>query len=113
MHLLAVFIDIYYRSLPHDAPWERDPLPLLVDDSGCCVGKLSHLFPTDPPEELEVLPGRWRDGVPREIQLKVRSPAVGGDYHLPRLRLDVKTHLYRPAYAQSAKFPDHDTPPCP
>ncbi|WP_092740382.1 hypothetical protein [Paracidovorax valerianellae] len=113
VRVLAVFTDAYYRGLPPDAPWEHFPLPLLVDDSGRCVGKLSHLFPADPPEELDLVPGHWRDGVPQEIQLKVRSPAMGGDYHLPTLRLDPKTHLYRPAYAQPATSSDQDKTPVP
>lgn len=105
VRLLAVFTNAYYRGLPPDASWERFPMPLLVDETGRCVGKLSHLFPADPPEELDVLPGRWRNGVPHEIQLQVRSPAVGGDYRMPTLRLDAKTHLYRPVYAQPAMSP--------
>ncbi len=118
VRLLAVFTDAHYRGLPPDAPWERFPLPLLVDDAGRCVGKLTHLFPADPPEELDVVPGRWRDGVPHEIQLQVRSPAVGGDYHLPTLRWDAKNRLYRPAASGPASAkpptpPDQDKTPCP
>ncbi len=97
VRLVAVFTDDYYRDLPADAPWERFPLPLLLDEAGRCLAQLPHLFPSDPPEGLEVRPGRWRDGIPQEIQLQVRSPAQGGDYRLPTLRWDAKVRLYRAA----------------
>jgi hypothetical protein len=97
VRLVAVFTDDYYRSLPADAPWERFPLPVLLDEAGRCLAQLPHLFPSDPPEDLEVRPGRWRDGIPQEIQLQVRSPAQGGDYRLPTLRWDAKARLYRAA----------------
>ncbi|MCC4586446.1 hypothetical protein LL962_04875 [Xanthomonas sp. NCPPB 1067] len=114
VRLLAVFTDAHYRGLPPDAPWGRFPLPLLVDDTGRCVGKLTHLFPADPPEELEVVPSRWHDGVPHEIQLQVRSPAVGGDYHLPTLRWDARNRLYRTVSGLASVKPETPPPdPCP
>ncbi len=95
-----MFTNDYYRNLPTYAPWERFPLPLLLDEAGRCLAQLPHLFPADPPEVLEVRPGRWRKGLPQEIQLHVRSPAQGGGYRLPTLRWDAKARVYR---ADSAK----------
>lgn len=101
VRLVAVFTEDYYRDLPADAPWERFPLPVLLDEAGRCLAQLPHLFPSDPPEDLEVRPGRWRDGIPQEIQLQVRSPAQGGDYRLPTLRWDAKARLYRAAHRET------------
>lgn len=105
VRLVAVFTHDYYRNLPADAPWERFPLPLLLDEAGRRLAQLPHLFPADPPEILEVRPGRWRNGLPQEIQLHVRSPAQGGGYRLPTLRWDAKARVYRAAPAKSAKVP--------
>ncbi|MBF9265171.1 hypothetical protein [Paracidovorax cattleyae] len=114
VRLVAVFTDAYYRNLPADAPWERFPLPLLVDEAGRCLARLPHLFPVDPPEDLEVRPGRWRDGIPQEIQLQVRSSAQGGDYRLPTLRWDGEARFYRAFPEKTAEVSSkQDHTPCP
>lgn len=114
MRLISVFTDDHYKSLPADAPWENFPRPVLVDASGRCVGRLPHLFPVDPPQELVVSAGRWRHGLPQELRLKVLSPAVGGNYRLPTLRWDAKAGAYRPhPSSTSATTPSEDQTPCP
>lgn len=100
-----MFTNDYYRNLPAYAPWERFPLPLLLDKAGRCLAQLPHLFPADPPEVLEVRPGRWRKGLPQEIQLHVRSPAQGGGYRLPTLRWDAKARVYRADSAKATEAP--------
>ncbi|MBU0745924.1 MAG: hypothetical protein KKG67_03930 [Gammaproteobacteria bacterium] len=115
IRLISVFTDDYYKSLPANAPWENFPLPVLVDASGRCVGRLAHLFPVDPPQELVVSAGHWRRGVPHELRLKVLSPAVGGNYPLPSLRWNAKTQAYQttPSPHQSTPTPSEDKTPCP
>lgn len=95
VHLLSVFTDDYYKGRPADAPWQQFPLPLLIDASGRCLGRLPHLFPVDPPQELVVSAGQWRRGMPHELRLQVLSPAVGGNYRLPSLRWDAKQQIYQ------------------
>lgn len=114
IRLISVFTDDHYKSLPADAPWENFPLPVLVDASGRCVGRLPHLFPVDPPQELVVSAGRWRRGLPQELRLKVLSPAVGGNYRLPTLRWDSKTEAYRALPSPTATPTlSEDKTPCP
>ena len=123
VRLLSVFTDDYYKALPADAPWQNFPLPILVDDTGRCVGRLAHLFPVDPPQELSISAGRWQRGVPHELRLKVRSPAVGGNYALPSLHWNARAGTYAatapqagaaaPAPSPHTTHPSQDKTSCP
>lgn len=114
IRLFSVFTDDHYKNLPADAPWEKFPLPVLVDAAGRCVGRLPHLFPVDPPQELVVSAGQWRRGLPHELRLKVLSPAVGGNYQLPSLRWNAQTQAYQTAPSpKSTPTPSEDKTPCP
>lgn len=114
IRLITVFTDDHYKNLPANAPWENFPLPVLVDAAGRCVGRLPHLFPVDPPQELVVSAGQWRRGVPHELRLKVLSPAVGGNYRLPSLRWNAKAQAYQtPSSPTSNPTPTEDKTPCP
>ena len=94
--LLSVFVDDYYAGLPKDAPWESFPLPMLIDPSGRCLAQMPHLFPSDPPNQLVVRAGGWKQGTPTLLRLDVLSPAVGGNYSLPSLKWDAQSKRYRP-----------------
>lgn len=94
--LISVFVDDYYFQLPKDAPWESFPPAMLVDASGQCLARLSHLFPSEPPSQLVVRAGGWKNGFPTLLRLDVLNPAVGGDYSLPSLQWDSKTKRYQP-----------------
>lgn len=117
VRLLSVFTDDYYKGLPASAPWQDFPLPVLVDTAGRCVGRLPHLFPVDPPQELVVRAGQWRNGMPHELRLQVLSPAVGGNYPLPALRWQPKAQAYQPVTPTSSNPPSttstEDKTPCP
>ena len=112
--MVSVFTDDYYQHLPADAPWQRFPLPVLLDDTGRCLGRLPHLFPVDPPQELVVRAGQWRRGIPHELRLTVLSPAVGGNYRLPSLRWSAKAQAYQSTAPSSPHpIPLEDKTPCP
>ena len=114
VRLVSVFTDDYYQNLPADAPWQRFPLPVLLDDTGRCLGRLPHLFPVDPPQELVVRAGQWRRGIPHELRLTVLSPAVGGNYRLPSLRWSAKAQAYQSTAPSSPHpIPLEDKTPCP
>ena len=114
VRLVSVFTDDYYQHLPADAPWQRFPLPVLLDDTGRCLGRLPHLFPVDPPQELVVRAGQWRRGIPHELRLTVLSPAVGGNYRLPSLRWSAKAQAYQSTAPSSPHpIPLEDKTPCP
>lgn len=132
VRLLSVFTDDYYRQLPADAPWQAFPLPRLVDVQGTCLGQLPHLYPVDPPQELVVRAGHWRQGRPHEVRLRVLSPTVSGNYSLPSLHWNTQAQRYQPRAARapgsvaatpaphpssSSSLPtstlSQDTPPCP
>ncbi|MFN4120767.1 hypothetical protein [Acidovorax sp.] len=117
VRLLSVFTEEYYKDLPANAPWQNFPLPVLVDTAGRCVGRLPHLFPVDPPQELIVRAGQWRNGIPHELRLQVLSPAVSGNYTLPTLRWQTKAQAYQPvtstAYNTPSTAPAKDKTPCP
>lgn len=109
VRLLSVFTDDYYKSLPADAPWQNFPLPMLIDETGRCLGRIAHLFPVDPPQELTVSAGRWQRGVPHELRLAVKSPAVGGDATLPSLHWNPRSG----GYAAKNTHPSQDKTSCP
>ncbi|MFY3384425.1 hypothetical protein [Paracidovorax sp. MALMAid1276] len=121
VRLLSVFTDDFYKGLPADARWQNFPLPVLVDASGRCIGRLPHLFPVDPPQELTVHAGQWRNGIPHELRLHVLSPAVGGNHPLPSLRWQAPTQSYHanaPAASPNTPHtlpgdPSKDKTPCP
>ena len=118
VRLLSVFTEDHYKALPADAPWQDFPRPILVDESGRCLGRIAHLFPVDPPEELVITAGQWQRGIPRELRFKVRSPAVGGNFKLPSLLWNERTRSYAskpPSPAPSAKTnpSPQDQTPCP
>jgi len=114
VRLVSVFTDDYYKHLPADAPWQRFPLPVLLDDTGRCLGRIPHLFPVDPPQELVVRAGQWRRGIPHELRLTVLSPAVGGNYRLPSLRWNPKAQTYQSTPTPtSTPTPSEDKTPCP
>jgi hypothetical protein len=94
--LLSVFVDDYYLGLPKDAPWESFPLPMLVNSSGQCLAQLPHLFPSNPPSQLVIRAGGWKQDAPTLLRLDVLSPAVGGNYSLPSLKWDVQSKRYQP-----------------
>ena len=107
--LLSVFTDDYYKTLPADAAWRDFPLPMLVDATGRCLGRIPHLFPVDPPQELTISAGRWQRGTPHELRLKVQSPAVGGDSTLPSLHWNPHKGTYTPKNTT----PSQDKTSCP
>lgn len=107
--LLSVFTDDYYKTLPADAPWRDFPLPMLIDATGRCLGRIPHLFPVDPPQELTISAGRWQRSVPHELRLKVQSPAVGGDSTLPSLHWNPRKGTYAPKNTN----PPQDKTSCP
>lgn len=109
VRLFSVFTDDYYKTLPADAPWRDFPLPMLVDATGRCLGRIPHLFPVDPPQELTISAGRWQRGVPHELRLKVQSPAVGGDSTLPSLHWNPRKGTYTPKNTN----PSQDKTSCP
>ncbi|CAN7452341.1 hypothetical protein [Acidovorax sp. LjRoot117] len=109
VRLLSVFTDDYYKALPADAPWQNFPLPMLIDATGRCLGRIGHLFPADPPQELTISAGRWQRGIPHELRLKVRSPAVGGDATLPSLHWNARSG----GYAAKNTHPSQDKTSCP
>lgn len=95
--LISVFVDDYYLGLPKDAPWESFPSPMLVDQSGHCLARLSHQFPSEPPSQLVIRFGGWKQGMPTRLRLDVLSPTAGGNYRLPSLQWDAQKKSYRPA----------------
>lgn len=109
VRLLSVFTDDYYKTQPANAPWRDFPLPMLVDPAGRCLGRIPHLFPLDPPQELTLRAGRWQRGVAHELRLHVRSPAVGGDSTLPSLHWNPR----RGGYAAKNTHPSQDKTSCP
>ncbi len=109
--LLSVFVDDYYLGLPKDAPWESFPQPMLVDPSGQCLARLSHLYPSEPPSQLVVRAGGWKQGVPTLLRFDVLNPAVSGNYSLPGLKWDMQTKRYRPIPTTTITTPTE--PPCP
>lgn len=94
--LVSVFSDDYYRNKPMDAVWENFPKPIFFNKDGNCVARLPDLYPTEPPRDLEITYGHWKNSIPQEIRTHVLNPAVTGDYDLPKLIWDEKTHQYNP-----------------
>jgi hypothetical protein len=109
--LISVFVDEYYRDLPKDAPWQAFPRAMLVDAEGRCLSRLAHLYPVEPPSELVVRFGKWRQGLPTEIRFRVRNPAVSGDYTLPTLTWNPQTKAYQPVASTNPQ--DKDSTQCP
>ncbi len=118
VRLLSVFTEDHYQALPADAPWQDFPRPILVDESGRCLGRIAHLFPVDPPEQLVITAGRWQRGIPRELRFEVRSPAVGGNFKPPSLHWNERSRSYvsssqAPSPSAKNKQPPQDKTSCP
>jgi len=79
--IISVWVQDYYQTLPSDAPWEKFPLPLILNERFLQIGRLPELYPMDQPRELDVYFGKWKSGLPTEIMVDVYNPAVGGDYY--------------------------------
>ncbi len=92
--IISIWAHDYYKKLPADAPWERFPRPLIVDDRIRKIGELPKLYPFDQPCDLDVYYGRWRSGMPGEIRIDVLNPAVEGDFYYEPLIWNEKTGSY-------------------
>ena len=79
--IISVWVEEYYDTVPSDAPWEKFPLPLIVDDHFQKIGKLPEIYPMDQPRELDVYYGKWQSDMPTEIMVDVYNPAVSGNYY--------------------------------
>jgi hypothetical protein len=70
------------------------PQPYIITENGKILGRLSDLFPSDPPGHAEVFLSQWHDDFPYRIDIKVKNAAVMGDYDAPPLQWNPKTQHY-------------------
>ena len=92
--IVSIWADDYYDARPPGAMWENFPLPLIVDHDYRQLGQLPELYPTHQESELNLYYGKWQSGMPTEIRIDVRNPAVGGDYYYAPLIWNKTTGRY-------------------
>jgi hypothetical protein len=103
LYIVSVWADLYYADTPERTVTVPMPNPLLMDGAGNQVGTLPVNFPTDPPAELQIEFSQWSGGLPRRIDLCVRSPTASGDQALSPL-------VYQEGSGRFERVTDSDHP---
>ncbi len=92
--IISLWAHDYYDSLPEGTLWKGFPLPLIIDKHFRQLGRLPELYPAGDITTVNLYYGKWQSGMPMEIRIDVRNPAVGGDYYYAPLIWNKTTRLY-------------------
>ena len=92
--VISIWAHDYLNTQAPNAPWEKFPLPIIIDCNFVQVGQLNELYPSDWVTDLNVYFGKWQLGIPAEIRVDVENPAVSGDYYYAPLIWNKKNKSY-------------------
>ncbi|MDR3522731.1 MAG: hypothetical protein P4L66_01365 [Acetobacteraceae bacterium] len=87
--------DAYLHPLNPDGFTTRlTPEPYIITMRGKILGRLTDMFPADPPGHTEVFLSQWQNDFPYHIDVKVKNAAAMGDYDAPSLQWNASTGHY-------------------
>ena len=92
--IISIWAHDYLNTQPPDTPWEKFPLPIIIDSSFKQIGHINELYPSDWVTDLNIYYGQWQFDVPTEIRVDVENPAVSGDYYYAPLIWNKKNGFY-------------------